>query len=261
MHSPESPHDQLAPFPAIPYGRAYFRGIRMEGCLYVDKTRFLHALEQERFVFFIRPRRFGKTCWLSMLESYYDRNQADDFERVFGGLDIYRQPTPNRGRYVVVRFNFSTFGNDPANLEREFDEYCRRHVRDAVEDHPDLFPGAVVDRIQAASTINGQLDELFLHARRKEIPLYILIDEYDNFASTILAGAGAEAYHALHPRRRLLPQLLRDPQGGHRERQRGTAVRHRGLSDHPGRRNERFQHRRQPEPPARVQRDGRFHRG
>ena len=197
MHSAESPHDQLAPFPAIPYGRAYFRGIRMEGCLYVDKTRFLHALEQERFVFFIRPRRFGKTCWLSMLESYYDRNQADDFERVFGGLDICREPTPNRGRYVVVRFNFSTFGNDPANLEREFDEYCRRHVRDAVEDHPDLFPDAVVDRIQAASTINGQLDELFLHARRKEIPLYILIDEYDNFASTILAGAGAEAYHAL----------------------------------------------------------------
>ena len=197
MHSPESPHDQLAPFPAIPYGRAYFRGIRMEGCLYVDKTRFLHALEQERFVFFIRPRRFGKTCWLSMLESYYDRNQADDFERVFGGLDIYREPTPNRGRYVVVRFNFSTFGNDPANLEREFDEYCRRHIRDAVEDHPDLFPGAVVDRIQAASTINGQLDELFLHARREGIPLYVLIDEYDNFASTILAGAGAEAYHAL----------------------------------------------------------------
>ena len=197
MHSPESPHDQLAPFPAIPYGRAYFKGIRMEGCLYVDKTRFLHALEQERFVFFIRPRRFGKTCWLSMLESYYDRNQADYFERVFGGLDICRQPTPNRGRYVVVRFNFSTFGNDPANLEREFDKYCRRHVRDAVEDNPDLFPDAAFDRIQAPTTINGQLDELFLHARREGIPLYVLIDEYDNFASTILAGAGAEAYHAL----------------------------------------------------------------
>ena len=196
MPSPESHPDQLPPFPAIPYGRAYFKGIRLEGCLYVDKTRFLHPLEEERFVFFIRPRRFGKTCWLSMLESYYDRNQADDFERVFGDLDICRQPTANRGRYVVVRFNFSTFGSMPANLEREFDEYCRRHIRDAVEDHPDLFPGTVVDRIQAASTINGQLDELFLHARRKEIPLYVLIDEYDNFANTILAGEGAEAYHA-----------------------------------------------------------------
>ena len=196
MASPENPPHQLPPFPAIPYGRAYFRGIRLEGCLYVDKTRFLHPLEQERFVFFVRPRRFGKSCWLSMLESYYDRNQADDFERVFGGMDICRQPTPNRGRYVVVRFNFSTFGTDPAKLEQEFDEYCRRHVRDAVEDNPDLFPAAVVDRIQAASTANGQLDELFLHARREEIPLYVLIDEYDNFANTILAGEGAEAYYA-----------------------------------------------------------------
>ena len=196
MPSPDAPPGGLAHFPAIPYGRAYFKGIRLEGCLYVDKTRFLHPLEQERFVFFIRPRRFGKTCWLSMLESYYDRNQADDFERVFGGLDICRQPTANRGRYVVVRFNFSTFGNDPAKLEREFDEYCRRHVRDAVEDNPDLFPDAAFDRIQAPPTINGQLDELFLHARREGIPLYVLIDEYDNFANTILAGVGAEAYHA-----------------------------------------------------------------
>ena len=196
MPSRESQPDQLPPFPAIPYGRAYFKGIRLEGCLYVDKTRFLHALEEERFVFFIRPRRFGKTCWLSMLESYHDRNQADDFERVFGDLDICRQPTANRGRYVVVRFNFSTFGSMPANLEREFDEYCRRHVRDAVEDNPDLFPDAAFDRIQAPTTINGQLDELFLHARREGIPLYVLIDEYDNFANTILAGAGADAYHA-----------------------------------------------------------------
>ena len=196
MLSPDAPPGGLGPFPAIPYGRAYFKGIRLEGCLYVDKTRFLHALEQERFVFFIRPRRFGKTCWLSMLESYYDRNQADDFERVFGGLDICRQPTPNRGRYVVVRFNFSTFGSDPARLEREFDEYCRRHVRDAVEDNPDLFPDAAFDRIEAPPTVNGQLDELFLHARREGIPLYVLIDEYDNFANTILAGEGAEAYHA-----------------------------------------------------------------
>ena len=82
-------------------------------------------------------------------------------------------------------------------MDREFDEYCRRHVRDAVEDNPDLFPDAAFDRIQAPPTINGQLDELFLHARREGIPLYVLIDEYDNFANTILfAGVGAEAYHA-----------------------------------------------------------------
>ena len=196
MPGPDARTHDLARFPAIPYGLAYFKGIRREGCLYVDKTRFLRRLEQERFAFFVRPRRFGKTCWLSMLESYYDRNQADDFDGLFGGLDIGRRPTRDRGRYVVLRFNFSTFGSDPANLEREFDEYCRRHVRDAMQDHPDLFPDAVVERVRAPSTVNGQLDELFVHARREEIPLYVLIDEYDNFANTILAGERPEAYHA-----------------------------------------------------------------
>ena len=137
MPGPATRPRDPARFPAIPYGLAYFKGIRREGCLYVDKTRFLRRLEQERFVFFVRPRRFGKTCWLSMLESYYDRNQADDFDDLFGGLDIGRRPTRDRGRYVVLRFNFSTFGSDPANLEREFDEYCRRHVRDAMQDHPE----------------------------------------------------------------------------------------------------------------------------
>ena len=60
MASPRGQPYHLPPFPAIPYGRAYFKGIRQDGCLYVDKTRFLHPLEQERFVFFVRPRRFGK---------------------------------------------------------------------------------------------------------------------------------------------------------------------------------------------------------
>ncbi len=59
--------------PPIPYGRANFRSIRLDGCLYVDKTRFIRDLERERFVFFIRPRRFGKTLWLTMLNAYYDR--------------------------------------------------------------------------------------------------------------------------------------------------------------------------------------------
>ncbi len=62
MSASDAASGDLARFPTIPYGLAYFGGIRREGCLYVDKTRFLRSLEQERFVFFIRPRRFGKTC-------------------------------------------------------------------------------------------------------------------------------------------------------------------------------------------------------
>ncbi len=185
-----------APFPAIPYGFAYFKGIRREGCLYVDKTRFLHALEQERFVFFIRPRRFGKTCWLSMLESYYDRTEAGDFAAVFAGTDIGANPTPNRSRYVVLRFNFSAFNDALETLEREFEEYCTMRLTDALENNPDLFPGSALERILAPSSVNGRLNALFLHAGRSGIPLYVLIDEYDNFANTILAHQGADAYHS-----------------------------------------------------------------
>ncbi len=188
------PHDRPQ-FPAIPYGLAYFKGIRREGCLYVDKTRFLHALEQERFVFFIRPRRFGKTCWLSMMESYYDRNQADDFAKLFGGTDVGRDPTPNRSRYVVLRFNFSAFNDALETLERNFENYCHLQLIYTLEAHPELFPEPARERICSQPTINDTLNALFLHADRHGIPLYVLIDEYDNFANTILARQGADAYH------------------------------------------------------------------
>ena len=93
----------------------------------MDKTRFLHALERERYVFFLRPRRFGKTCWLSLLECYYERNQAGDFEALFGGPDVGRRPTAHRGRYVVLRLNFSVFGDALATLEERF-EGCSRWI-------------------------------------------------------------------------------------------------------------------------------------
>ena len=197
MSEPDGASGDTPRVPAIPYGLAYFKGIRREGCLYVDKTRFLHALEQERFVFFIRPRRFGKTCWLSMMESYYDRNQADDFEALFAGTDIGRNPTANRGRYVVLRFNFSAFHNALETLERNFENYCDIQLSYALEAYPELFPEPAYQRICSQPTINAKLSALFLHAARHGIPLYLLIDEYDNFANTILAHRGADAYQAL----------------------------------------------------------------
>ena len=196
MPASDGTSDDRARVPAIPYGLAYFKGIRREGCLYVDKTRFLHALEQERFVFFIRPRRFGKTCWLSMMESYYDRHQADDFNELFNGTDIGRSPTSNRGRYLVLRFNFSAFNDAVETLERNFENYCHLQLLYRLEACPEM-PESARQRICSQPTINDKLNALFLHAGRHDIPLYVLIDEYDNFANTILAHQGAEAYHAL----------------------------------------------------------------
>ena len=185
-----------ASYPRIPYGWADFRAIRLEERLYVDKTRFVHELEEERFAFLIRPRRFGKSCWVSLLENYYDRNRAGEFEAVFGGTDLGRQPTENRHRYVVLRFDFSAFKNALDTLEHYFEEYCQMVIRHAMERNTDLFPAAARRHVRSSSSVNGQLNELFLYAGDHGIPLYVLIDEYDNFANTVLAYHGTEAYQS-----------------------------------------------------------------
>ena len=147
----------------MPYGRAHFKGIRQESALYIDKTRFIRQLEKHRYVFFVRPRRFGKSCWISLLESYYGRHEADAF-----------------------------FNNALETLERNFESYCRIMFEGALAWHPDLFPQEVARRLCAEPTINDKLVALFDHCRRHGIPLYILIDEYDNVANTILAERDAE---------------------------------------------------------------------
>ena len=184
------------PYPQIPYGWADFEAMRRERTLYVDKTRFLHELERERFAFLIRPRRFGKSCWVALLESYYDRNRADRFEAIFGGTDIARRPTPNRHRYVILRFDFSAFDDTLETLRERFETYCFIMLRYALEDNEDLFPAKVIDRILAHPSIDARLNELFGYTARHGIPLYVLIDEYDNFANTILAHRGEEAYQS-----------------------------------------------------------------
>ena len=181
------------PYPPIPYGMADFRAIRREGFLYVDKTRFVRELENERHVFFLRPRRFGKTCWVSILEQYYDRTRKDGFEALFAGTDIGREPTANGGRYAVLRLNFSAFSKRLETLEERFEEYCHTRLRGMLEANADVFSEELTHRILSPPTMGGRLDELFLQAERIGVRLYFLIDEYDNFANTILAGEGEAA--------------------------------------------------------------------
>ncbi len=185
-----------APFPAIPYGRGNFRAIRLDGCLYVDKTRFIRTLEQEgRYAFFIRPRRFGKSLWLTMLNAYYNRVQASCYDAVFAGTEVGANPTPNRSRYVTLYFDFSAFKQALPTLEIHFEEYCTRHLRHMLRRNRDLFDEETARVIVRQRSISGQLDELFLYVSDQGIPLYVLIDEYDNFANTVLAHRGADAYH------------------------------------------------------------------
>ena len=185
------------PFLPIPYGMADFSAIRREGFLYVDKTRFLRDLENERHVFLLRPRRFGKSCWISILEHYYDRTRKGNFEALFAGLDIGREPTANRGQYAVLRLNFSAFGKRLSMLEENFEEYCDIQLQGMLEDNADVFPEGVARQVLSRRTMSGRLNQLFRDAERIGVRLYLLIDEYDNFANTILAGEGHAAYHAM----------------------------------------------------------------
>ena len=160
--------------PRIPYGEADFRRIRLNRWLYVDKTRFLRLPEDERYAFLIRPRRFGKSLWASVLENYYDRFRADGFDATFAGTDIGQSPTGEQSRYVTLRFDFSTVNDALETLEREFETYCLIELRGTLERHPDLFPEATRRRILAPPSIATKLAELFRYAGDHDIPLYVM---------------------------------------------------------------------------------------
>ena len=185
--------------PQIPYDRTDFEAIRRERMLYVDKTGFLHGLEEIRYAFLMRPRGFGKSCWVSLLQSYYDRNGAGRFEELFAGTDIARRPTPNRHRYVVLHFDFSALGDAEETSQERFDQHCARSLRRALECNRDLFPEAVRQRILAPPSIEAKLNELFLRSSTHEVPLYVLIDGYDYLAESVLADRGDGASRWLSP--------------------------------------------------------------
>ena len=92
----------------IPYGMMNFVAVREDNCYYVDKTRFIEKVEKaNKFFFFIRPRRFGKSLTMSMLHHYYDINDANKFEQLYGELYIGQHPTPNHNKYLVINLNFA----------------------------------------------------------------------------------------------------------------------------------------------------------
>ncbi len=182
----------------IPYGVADYRRLREGNGYYVDKTRFIPLLEaQPYYLFLIRPRRFGKTLWLSVLQHYYDINLQDEFEALFGGTYIGANPTAERNRYLVMVFNFALVNPETGNVQESFAENGRSVVQDFLIRYERFFPETVAQDILATPRLEDQLRRLFFHATRERLPIYLLIDEYDNFANTILTQEGENAYHTL----------------------------------------------------------------
>ena len=133
---------------------------------------------------------------MSVLENYYDRWWGHEFDAVFAGTDIGRDPTEERHRYVVLRFDFSMVSDKLETLEERFEGHCHTELRGTLRRHPDLFPEAALREILAPPSITEKLGELFRYVGDHGIPLYVLIDEYDTFANTVLAHHGAEAYES-----------------------------------------------------------------
>ena len=182
----------------LPYGVSDFESVIRDNLYYVDKTMYIPMLEEQpRNLMFIRPRRFGKSLLLSMLKTYYDKAKKDQFEEIFGSLWIGKHPTPLMGRYQVMHLDFSQIGGSIDELEKKFDEYLCFTLDDFVNkyanDYPDYFIKAFFD----CKTYTGKLIQITTIANRLRIPMYLIIDEYDNFTNVVLSEKGEEVYHKM----------------------------------------------------------------
>ena len=110
----------------LPYGMMNFKDIRFENYYYVDKTSYIPLIEQaDRFFFFIRPRRFGKSLTVSMLQHYYDVRTRDIFDDLYGDLYIGKHPTQDRNSYLVLYLNFSGIEGGLHNYRQGLDAHCQ----------------------------------------------------------------------------------------------------------------------------------------
>ncbi|MBO5181756.1 MAG: ATP-binding protein [Paraprevotella sp.] len=182
----------------IPYGVSNFVEVVEQNQYYVDKTMYLPLLEEQPSnLFFIRPRRFGKSIFLSMLRAYYDIAQKDKFERRFGKLWIGSRPTPLQGKFQVLFLDFSRVGGLDRTLAENFDDYCCGGLDDFASIYePYYYPGFEQEMKAQYGTTN-KLNFLDRKARTSGAKLYLIVDEYDNFTNVVLNEQGNAVYHAL----------------------------------------------------------------
>ena len=137
----------------LPYGLSDFPRLISEDYYYVDKTRYIELLEnQPNYLFLLRPRRFGKSLFLAMLETYYSVDYADRFEELFGELYIGKHATKAHNKYLVLRFNFSEVSSNPDEVERKFKEYCCMIIKDFLIKHEDIIGNGIWELINHDET-------------------------------------------------------------------------------------------------------------
>jgi len=175
----------------IPYGEINFETIRNENNLYVDKTKFIEKLESSpnlRRAFYLRPGRFGKSLFVSMLNYYYAIEEKEKFEKLFGDLYIGKNPTENRNKYYILKFDFSGMDISSSTTIEQMEDIFNRKVRKGVNEFANRYKLEIKteDTITPAETIGNAFVEF--KAKKPNEKIYVLIDEYDNFTNGILKG-------------------------------------------------------------------------
>ena len=181
----------------ILYGVADYARIRRENGWFVDRTAKIRDLEATSYALFLRPRRFGKSLLLSVLEAYYDVAYADRFEEFFSGTDIGADPTEERGKYLILRFDFSAVKKNPRDVQSSFERHVSLWTDTFARKYAGRLPDGVAESVLAAPDSSSKIDTLAAGLKGTDVKLYVLIDEYDNFTNTILAESGQQAYDDL----------------------------------------------------------------
>ena len=182
----------------IPYGVSNFVTVVEQNQYYVDKTMYLPLLEkQPRSLFFIRPRRFGKSIFLSMLRAYYDIAQKPKFEARFGNLWVGKHPTPLQGAYQILSLDFSRVSGQADRLAINFNNYCCGALDDFAFVYEAYYYPGFKQEMKEQPDATTKINFLDRQARNCGARLYLIIDEYDNFTNVVLNEQGDEAYHSL----------------------------------------------------------------
>jgi len=176
----------------LPYGQSDFAKIIEQNYAYVDKTRYIELLENENntFQFILRPRRFGKSLFLSLLENYYDINKKNEYESLFGNLYIGRNPTPEQGKYAILRFDFSVLDTETHDLFRKsFSNTVQERVINFLKMYSDIFKDVKQDikLIKENNLGTDALEIAYTAAADADVPIFVIVDEYDNFANDLIA--------------------------------------------------------------------------
>ena len=187
-----------ADYKLVPYGISDFEQVRKENKYLVDKTMYFEKMERAgNFLFLVRPRRFGKSLFLDMLESYYDIDQKDNFQELFKGLYVADHPTKEQGEFLVLHLDFSMVGSDLENLYENFSRYLSQRCLLFAKKYAAYYPEGFVEDMQREKTGMGMLNLIHGYSHELKLKLYLIVDEYDNFTNNVLNIKGQKAYHEL----------------------------------------------------------------